>query len=209
MRHLLRVIIAAAVLGVPGALVTLPTSAASLTAPSCTPASIRITDYNTLVGRGNVNDLFWVHNVSNEACSLRGYVRVSYVGTYGLTTKGKKPKLLAVQQADTFGENGNDIGGIKRGVAMPTVMLNPKSDASFWIYETDESHVLLNGQSTRCIMSVKMLAWLPGATSSMNVSPLRANGFFWCGGIYVHPIVPGQSGSIPARRLTYYFGAVS
>jgi hypothetical protein len=209
MRQLLKVIVLGAVLGAPWALVTLPTSAASLTAPSCTPTTIRITDYNTVVGTGSVNDLFWVHNVSSQACALRGYMRVSYVGTYGLTTKGKKRQLLAVQQTDSFGANGNDLGGIKRGVAMPTVTLKPKGDASFWIYGTDESHQLPNGQQSRCTISYKMMAWLPGATSSIQVSPLRANGFFWCGGIYVHPIVPGVSGSLPPRSLKYFFGTPS
>lgn len=186
-----------------------PASATSLVAPSCTPASIRITDYNTSVGAGNVNDLFWVRNVSNLSCSLQGYVRVAYIGNYGVLSQDKKPKRLAVRQEDTLGASGNDVGGVKRGAAVPTVTLKPLGRASFWIYGTDESHVLLHGQSSRCITSYKMLAWLPGAATSINVAPMRANGFFWCGGIYVHPMVPGVSGSLPARSLTYYFGTPS
>lgn len=196
-------------MGAPLTFATLPTSAATRPVLSCTSVFIRITDYNTVVGAGNVNDLFRVHNVSNQTCKVSGYVRVSYVGSYGLTTKGKKPKLLAVAQGDTLGANGNDLGGIKRGVAIPTVTLKPKGLASFWIYGTDDPHGVTNGQSTRCITSYKMLVRLPGATPSINVSPMKSNGFFWCGGISMHPMVPGESDSIPARPLTYYFGTPS
>ncbi|HEV3188591.1 MAG TPA: hypothetical protein VGZ04_11200 [Acidimicrobiales bacterium] len=190
----------------PFMLSSVATSAATPTVPPCTSATVRITDYNTVVGAGNVNDLFWVHNVSQTTCSLRGYVRVAYIGSYGLSSKGKKPIRLAVAQVDSLGANGNDVGGVKRGVAIPTVTLRPKSVASFWIYGTDEPHGLPDGHSSRCITSYKMLAWLPGAAKSMNVSPMRANGYYWCGGVSVHPIVAGLSGSIPARPLTYYFG---
>jgi hypothetical protein len=36
---------------------------------------------------------------------------------------------------------------------------------------------------------------------------LKSNGFWWCGGFAAHPIVPGDSGSDPAVRLSYYFGS--
>ncbi|HUY16253.1 MAG TPA: hypothetical protein VMV11_01700 [Acidimicrobiales bacterium] len=175
----------------------------------CTRASIRITDYDTSVGVGNVIDLFWVHNVSDLSCSLRGYVRVVYIGSYGIASRDKNPKRLVVRQEDTLGASGNDVGGVERGTPIPTVTLLPKGRASFWIYGTDESHVVLNSHSSRCIISSTMLAWLPGAATSITVAPMRANGFYWCGGIYVHPLVPGVSGSLPARPLTYYFATQS
>ncbi|HVA53095.1 MAG TPA: hypothetical protein VNF05_06220 [Acidimicrobiales bacterium] len=206
MRGVWRVIVLGAALGGSWVLVSVPTPASTLPVPTCAPGETRITDYNTSVSLGSVNELFWIHSDANHACSLHGYVRVSFIGTYGLTSKGKKPKLLSVGQADTRGASGNDLGGVQRDVAIPTVTLKAKGHASFWIYGTDESHVAANGQSTRCTVSFKMLAWLPRATSSIVVSPMRANGFFWCGGVFVHPIVPGVSGSLPPRPLTYYFG---
>ncbi|MGC1420561.1 MAG: hypothetical protein WA786_10650 [Acidimicrobiales bacterium] len=173
-------------------------------APRCGPSSVRITDFNTLVGAGSVNDLFWIRNVSLEACTLRGYVRVAYIGAYGMGPTENHPHRLQVSEAHSYGRDGNDVGGLKGGLRIPTVTLQPESGiASFWIYGTDEPH---SPPPTRCIVSHKMLVWLPGASSLIVVQPLRANGFFWCGGFVVHPVVPGESGSDPPMPLSYYFG---
>ena len=91
-------------------------STAAAVAPGCAASSVRITDYNTLVGAGSVNDLFWIRNVSSHVCSLRGYVRVAYVGVYGSGTPYKDPKRLAVREVHSYGRDGNDIGGLKRGL---------------------------------------------------------------------------------------------
>lgn len=104
------------------------------------------------------------------------------------------------------GGGGEDLGGLKAGLSIPTVPLKPKGRASFWIYGTDGSYRLSNGHQSRCNVSYKMLVRLPGAATSIDVSPLRADGFFWCGGIYVHPITSGDSGTDPARPLSYFRG---
>jgi hypothetical protein len=79
--------------------------------------------------------------MSKTTCSVRGFVHVAYVGSYDLSMSPiKNPKRLEVAQVDSLGANGNDVGGVKRGVAIPTVTLRPKGVASFWIYGTDESH---------------------------------------------------------------------
>jgi hypothetical protein len=170
----------------------------------CGTGAVRITDYNTLVGAGSVNDLFWVRNVSHQSCTLRGYVRVAYIGTYGIKLTKKPPHLLVIPEGHSYGRDGNDVGGLKKGLPIPTVTLKPGGGvASFWIAGTDEPH---NSPPTRCVISYKMLAWLPGASTSIVVRPLRANGFFWCGGFAVHPVLPGKSGSDPPMPLSYYFG---
>ena len=116
----------------------------------------------------------------------------------------KRPHRLTISEVHSYGRDGNDIGGLKRGLPIPTVTLQPGGGvASFWIAGTDEPH---NVPPTRCIMSYKMLAWLPGTSSSIVVRPLRANGFFWCGAFAVHPVLPGESGSDPPMPLSYYFG---
>lgn len=179
-----------------------PATAAA--APSCTTASVRITDYNTVVGAGSVNDLFRIKNVSRQACSLRGYARVAYMGVYGIGTPYKDPDRLTVSEVRSYGRNGNDIGGLKKGLSIPTVTLQPDGGgASFWLAGTDEPHV---NQQSRCIISYKMLVWLPGSLGSMAVPPLHANGFYWCGTFAAHPILPGESGSDPPMPLSYYFG---
>jgi hypothetical protein len=180
------------------------TSASAAVTPACAASSVRVTDYNTLVGAGNVNDLFWITNVSSFECSLRGYVRVEYVGVYGTIGTHEKSHPLAVHEEHSYGRNGNDIGGLKRGLPLPTVTLKEHGVASFWLYGTDEQH---GGPGTsRCIVSHQMLVWLPGSSTSLTVRPLKSNGFWWCGGFAAHPIVPGDSGSDPAVRLSYYFG---
>lgn len=187
-----------------GPMVTSHAFATSSLVATCSATSVRVVDHNTVVGAGNVNDLFWIENVSSERCWLRGYVRTAYIGNYGLKPTSKVGHLLVVAEADSLGRDGNDVGGVKRGVKLPTVTLLPRTGrASFWIYGTDIQHGSL---PSRCIISFKMLVWLPGSAKEVSVSPTRSNGFFWCGGISVHPIVPGVSGSDPSVPLRYYFG---
>ena len=73
-------------------------SATAAVVPACAASSVRITDYNTVVGAGNVNDLFWMRNVSSQTCSLRGYVRAEYVGVYGIGVPDANPHLLTVKE---------------------------------------------------------------------------------------------------------------
>src|ERR1035437_3590971 len=151
----------------------------------CAATSVCVVEYNTSVGAGNGNDLFWIENVSAQACALRGYVRTVYVGNYGYK-RAKVARALVVVQADSLGRNGNDVGGVKRGVKIPMVTLVPRTGrASFWIYGAD---IQVGSPPPRCIISFKMLVWLPGSASAISVNPMRSNGFFWCGGIAGHPI---------------------
>ena len=179
-------------------------STAAAVARGCAASSVRITDYNTLVGAGSVNDLFWIRNLSSHACSLRGYVRVAFVGVYGSGTPYKDPQRPVVREVHSYGRDGNDIGGLKRGLPVPRVTIQPDGGvASFWLAGTDEP---VGNPPGRCIDSREMLVWLPGSSTSIVVQPLRANGFFWCGGFAAHPILPGKSGSDPSMPLSYYFG---
>jgi len=180
-------------------------SGAAAAVRECAVSSVRVTDFNTVVGAGNVNDLFWIRNLASSACSLRGYVRVEYVGVYGIGVSDAKPKLLTVSEARSYGRDGNDVGGLKKGLSIPTVVLKSNGVASFWLYGTDEQHG--TSATNRCIISDKMLLWLPGSSTSITVQPLKNNGFYWCGGFTAHPIVPGESGSDPAVRLSYFFGS--
>lgn len=177
-------------------------------APDCDSSSVHVTDYNTWVGAGNVNDLYWIRNVSEQACSIHGYLRVSFVGVYGLASRNlKNPHALSVEVVDSRngGANGNDSGGVKSG-PIPTVTLVPRGVASFWIYGTDEAATRSNGQQTRCITSYRMHLWLPGNDHSDVVVPMPDNGFYWCGAIVMHPVVEGESGTRPPKPLSDYFG---
>ncbi len=177
---------------------------ASAAVRECAARYVRITDYNTLVGAGNVNDLFWIKNVSSQACSLRGYVRAEYIGVYGIGTPYRNPHRLSVPELRSYGRDGNDIGGLEKGLPIPSVTLAADGGlASFWLAGTDEPH---DSPPSRCIDAHKMLVWLPGSSTAIAVPPLRANGFYWCGAFAAHPILPGASGSDPPKPLAYYFG---
>jgi hypothetical protein len=163
-----------------------------------------MTDYNTVVGAGHVNDLFWIKNVSHQTCTLRGYVRAAFVGVYGSGTADKNPHRLTVREVHLYGHGGNAVGGINSGIPIPRVTIQPGGGvASFWL---DGIDIPVGNPPGRCITSYKMLAWLPGSSTSILVLPLRANGFFWCGGFAALPILPGESGSEPSRPLSYFFG---
>ena len=187
---------------------TSPASAEIVSVLPCSSSAVHITEYNTVVGAGNVNSLFWIRNVSGTRCSLRGYVRAGYVGHYGVEVKGAHATLLTVAQSDRpgGGKNLNDIGGLHDGAVISTVVIEPHALASFWIYGTDESTHLRDGRVTRCITALTMLVRLPGSTTPVDVTPPKGDGFFWCGPTSVHPVVSGDSGSIPSRPLSDYFG---
>jgi hypothetical protein len=186
-----------------------PTNAEIVSVPPCSATSVRITEYNTVAAAGNVNSLFWIRNVSNTRCSIRGYVRTSYLGHYGADTPGSTRMPLSVGQRDVpnGGLNGNDVGGVRDGAALSTVVLPPGGLASFWIYGNDESTHLRSGRVTRCVTSSTMVVHLPGGGTSVDVRAPKGDGFFWCGGTTVHPVVSGESGSMPPRPLRSYFGS--
>jgi len=182
-----------------------PVATAAATAtpvPTCAASSVRFIEHSTLSGAGNINDLFWIRNVSAQTCSLSGYVRVAFDGVYGIATPYQNPRRLAVSETYSYGRDGNDIGGLKKGLALPTVTLTSRGGvASFWLYGRDEP---AGNPPNRCIDAHAMVAWLPGSSRSVSVQLLRANGFFWCGGFRAHPVVPGESGFDPAMPPSYY-----
>jgi hypothetical protein len=165
---------------------------------------VSVTDYNTLVGAGHVNDLFWIKDVGHASCTVRGYVRATFIGVYGEGTPYKDPQNLTVRETHLYGRGGNYFGGISNGRPIPTVTLRPgEGVASFWLDGTDET---VGNPPGRCIISHEMLAWLPGSSAAIVVHALRDNGFFWCGGFAALPILSGKSGTEPPRPLSYYFG---
>jgi hypothetical protein len=178
-------------------------------APACQSTSVHVSEYDSWVGAGNVNDLYWIRNVSRQACSVRGYVEISFIGVYGFAEHNlKNAHALSVEVVNSLngGANGNNSGGVKTGV-IPRVTLDPGDLASFWIYGTDEPSHLANGQQTRCISSFRMLVRLPSAHRTDVVASPPHNGFYWCGKVSLHPVIAGDSGTSPPRSLSSYFGS--
>jgi hypothetical protein len=132
---------------------------------------------------------------------------VSFVGVYGdAFTPLKNAHPLVVKQADNYGKDGNDLGGLASGLSMPTVDLSStKSSASFWIYGVENSTTGPNGVPSRCITSFKMTLRLPGDTKSLLARLAPGQGFYFCSTVNVHPIVGGSSGSDPAKKLLFHF----
>jgi hypothetical protein len=143
----------------------------------------------------------------NQSCSLHGYVHVSFVGVYGYGFEPlKNAQPLVVKQAENHGTDGNDFGGLAPGLSMPTVDLSStKSAASFWIYGVDHSTSGPTRVASRCITSFEMRLQLPGDAKSLVVRLAPGQGFYFCGTVNVHPIVPGSSGSDPAKKLIFHF----
>ena len=70
---------------------------------------------------------YWIRNVSRQACSVRGYVEISFIGDYGFAEHNlKKPHALSVEVVNSLngGANGNNSGGVKTRV-IPRVTLDP------------------------------------------------------------------------------------
>jgi hypothetical protein len=180
---------------------TAPSTEVGLAVAPCSNAQLQIQNtYQPLAGLGSVNELFWVKNVSGRSCSIKGYPALTFISPTGAD--------LHVKVTDSYGRSGNEFGGLRQGLAVPTSALSALGGvASFWVYGTDESHFYLDGKQSTCIQSNTMLVTLPGAKHALTLKrPRHSGSFYWCGGVWVHPVVPGRSGSDPAVPLTHYFG---
>jgi Protein of unknown function (DUF4232) len=162
---------------------------ASTSAPLCSQSELRVTYSGILAGTGNFNMFFVVKNVSSKNCSLRGFPQTSF--------KGAENVQLRVPYVDSADSDGNDLGGLRPGEAIPTVVLAAGHGvASFSIYGRDEPRTnSLKG----CEEWRRMLVELPDVKSTETVYRLAQNemSYLWCGSIVVHPVVPGRSGTDP------------
>jgi len=176
-----------------------PASGVLTNIPRCKTASLRVWEYNTLVGAGHVNDLFWIRNVSNDSCSISGYPSIGYQSMSG--------RALSVKVGDERGNNGNLVGGVRSGLALPDVILQANGAVgSFWV---DGLDIPAGNPEPSCINTRRMTFTAPHSSGSTPASPIKNDGFFWCGEVSVFPVVAGRSGSLPARALSYFFGVPS
>ncbi len=177
-------------------------------APTCQSTSVHVSEYDSWVGAGNVNDLYWIRNVSRQACSVRGYVEISFIGDYGFAEHNlKKPHALSVEVVNSLngGANGNNSGGVKTRV-IPRVTLDPGDLASFWIYGTDEPSRSGHGSTDAVHQLVSDAGATPEYPSNRRCGFPTAQRFHWCGKVRppTHPVA-GDSGTSPPRSLSSYF----
>lgn len=174
--------------------VTSSQSSAAPTAVGTCPASGLQVEYSTMrAGTGNVNLFFLIRNLGPEACSLRGFPRAAFVGPHGTR--------LQTKLSNGADRDGNDLGGLRPGLAVPTVVLAAKKGvASFSLYFRD----MPPGNTwSNCFQSRTMITKLPGVNGSYRIllTPNKKSFDLWCGGITMHPIVAGQTGADPPDKF--------
>jgi hypothetical protein len=167
-------------------------SGASTTSKTCVTSQLHL-QYNQMrAGTGNVNLFFLIRNESSLSCSLRSFPGVTFLGS--------NEARLSISQANAADSDGNDLGGLRPGLPVPTVVLAAHSGvASFSIYGRDMPH----GNSVKgCVNTRTMLTKLPGVAGTYTIFLTPRSGEFdtWCGGVTMHPIVPGRTGVYPPNR---------
>ena len=154
----------------------------------CGPDALTVIWRGTTGGlAGSFGDLFWIRNVGGFSCVISGYPTIAFY---------KNGQRVDLKAAHYLGHMGNDQMGVTKGRRPPTVRLAPNGGvASFWLFGTDVMTPCPNADEIT--VSLKSL-------SGRAVIP-TPRGFQWwpyCGhGVAVNPIVPGVSGSDPARPL--------
>jgi Protein of unknown function (DUF4232) len=135
---------------------------------------------------GSGGDLFWIRNQGASACVVSGYPSVDFY---------RNGVRSVMNDEDFLGSRGNDIMGVAKLRRPPTVRIAPGGTASFWIFGNDEE--------TPCTTANQIVVSLRSLDGWAEVAVPRGwSTWPYCGTeITVNPIVPGLSGSDPARSL--------
>jgi hypothetical protein len=135
---------------------------------------------------GTYGDLFWIRNDGAFSCVVSGFPTISFY---------RNGARVEVKSEDTIGHRGNDEMGVVKLRRPPTVRISPGATASFWLFGSDVQTPCAN--ASQVVVSLRSLSgW-----ASIPV-PRGFSSWTYCGGVVlVDPIVPGGSGSDPARPL--------
>ena len=143
--------------------------------PACTGSQIAVTPGQWGGATGHIGGAVLFRNTSRSTCSLYGYP-----GVAGLDSAGRQ-EVQATRSPRGF------IGGLPTPTSHPrTVVLAPGAVASAVVEGVD----VPSGGATSCPSYPSILVTPPGTRSSTHLN-LAVPG---CGGIEVHPVVPGTSG---------------
>lgn len=170
-------------------IVVTPSSASTSSTSTlrCGSDALTVTWRGTTGGlAGTFGDLFWIRNAGALACVVSGYPTISFY---------KNGARIEVRSEDVIGHRGNDEMGVAKLRRPPTVRLAPGAAASFWLFGTDVETPCAN--ASQVVVSLRSLSgW-----ASIPV-PRGFSSWPYCGGfVVVNPLVPGVSGSDPARPL--------
>jgi hypothetical protein len=162
------------------------TSAIPVTAaPACRDGQISVTPLRGGAAAGSIGQVVQFANTSSSTCTLTGYPGVAALDAAGAQV------LQASRQLNGM------LGGVQNGAPTPpTVTLAPGAVASATI-EGGDNPV---GTATACPYYPSFLVTPPGMTQpvkvAVDVSAFAWHGFAGCVGLYVDPVVPGNTGRL-------------
>ena len=167
----------------------IPSGASTTTTSTlrCGPDALTVVWRGTTGGlAGTYGDLFWIRNDGAFACVVSGFPTISFF---------RNGARVEVKSEDTIGHRGNDEMGVAKLRRPPTVRISPGATAYFWLFGSDVQTPCAN--ASQVVVSLRSLSgW-----ASIPV-PRGFSSWPYCGGVVlVNPIVPGGSGSDPARPL--------
>jgi hypothetical protein len=164
--------------------------------PTCSSRQLRLIDVGSPGDlAGHWQNLFNFANVSKSSCSLSGFPRMALYTVSGKFTNLRVGHFRSAPLYPGIGVTGK--------LRLPRVVLDPESGrASFWLTGVDVS---VNNES--CHSARKVQASPAGSNAMQSVSITGKNVLAWCGNrVSETPLVPGLTGSVPPRRLSYFFG---
>ena len=165
---------------------------------SCSVTSLLITEpEEPIVAAGDVAELFLIENTGSNSCSLIGFPRIAF--------RSAKRVDFTIPVIHLLRSRGVGGGMRRKGPPPVSILVSRGGLASFWIEGTDEPIHDQNNKLVNCFTSPEMLAVPPGSHRSTTVAAARGNPFYWCGRIYVLPILPGTSGTYPPVPLSRFF----
>jgi Protein of unknown function (DUF4232) len=135
---------------------------------------------------GSGGDLFWIRNQGDYSCIVSGYPTVDFY---------RNGVRSVMNDKDYLGNQGNDIMGVAKLRRPPSVRIAPGGTVSFWIFGNDEQTPCTN--ANQIVVSLRsMQGWAEVPV------PRGWSTWPYCGSVItVNPIVPGLTGSDPARSL--------
>jgi Protein of unknown function (DUF4232) len=158
----------------------------------CVGATLTAHVEGRTVGAGSFGILVSIRNTGLHTCSIGGYPVVTLGG----------PSLPAPVQHQIFSSPvGYGVGG---GQVLPRFNLPVGRQASFWITGSDEP---VGGVTTpQAAFGVRILAGKPQSVVGGTLRFRSTGGLQWFGDLNVTPLVPGTSGALPAKRLSFFLG---
>ena len=140
----------------------------------CSLSSVSASASPAAVGLGHVGVvLIFTDKGRSPPCTVRGYPQVT------LSAHRVTRTLLGY------------LGGLEGTSVLPTVTLSPGQSASALLEGSD-----IERTGHRCSRVTAVRVALPGSTSSTMVQLERGNEMTVCGGLEVHPVVAGGSGTV-------------